>query len=78
MDAGRERGQSVACCARRDISLKVAMAVIKMAHSEGHLGSAQAARALEASDEELAAFITEHMYKPDYLPLVSLPVGVLE
>ena len=48
MDAGRERGQSVACCARRDISLKVAMAVIKMAHSEGHLGSAQAARALEA------------------------------
>ena len=54
------------------------MAVIKMAHSEGHLGRAQAARALETSDEELAAFITEHMYKPDYLPLVSLPVGVLE
>ena len=68
----------VVCCACRHISLKVAMAVIKMAHSEGHLGSAHAARALETSDEELAAFIIEHMYKPDYKPLVSLPVGVLE
>lgn len=54
------------------------MAVIKMAHTHGHLGSDRAVKALEASDEELAAFIVEHMYCPDYKPLVSLPVGVLE
>ena len=54
------------------------MAVIKMAHQEGHLGSDAARKALEDSDEELAAFIVEHMYHPTYKPLVSLPVGVLE
>ena len=62
----------------RQISLKVAMAVIKMAHEAGHLGSDPARKALEDGDEELAAFIVDHMYYPDYKPLVSLPVGVLE
>lgn len=65
-------------CTCREISLKVAMAVIKMAHEHGHLGSDAARKALEESDEELAAFIVEHMYYPTYKPLVSLPVGVLE
>lgn len=62
----------------RDVSLKVAMAVIKQAHEEGHVGSDKALKPLETSDEELAAFIKEHMYEPVYKPLVSLPVGVLE
>ncbi|KAK9904347.1 hypothetical protein WJX75_009960 [Coccomyxa subellipsoidea] len=65
-------------CDIRDVSLKVAMAVIKQAHEEGHVGSDKALKALETSDEELAAFIKEHMYEPVYKPLVSLPVGVLE
>ncbi len=60
------------------MSLKVAMAVIKMAHEEGHVGSDRALKALETSDEELAAFIKEHMYEPSYKPLVHLDIGVLE
>lgn len=54
------------------------MAVIKQAHEEGHVRSDRALKALETGDEDLAAFIKEHMYEPVYKPLVSLPVGVLE
>jgi phage gp36-like protein len=62
----------------RDVSLKVAMAVLKMAHEQGLVENEKALKALEDSDEELAAFIVGHMYVPMYRPLVSLPVGVLE
>jgi len=62
----------------REVSLKVAMAVIKQAHEEGHVFSDRALKVLEIGDEDLAAFIKEHMYEPVYKPLVSLPVGVLE
>ncbi len=60
------------------MSLKVAMAVIKMAHEQELLGNGKAVEAVEESDEMLAAFIEEQMYVPKYRPLVSLPVGVLE
>lgn len=71
-----ERGFDGVVC--RDVSLKVAMAVIKMAHEEGQVGNDKALKALEDSDEELAAFIREHMYEPSYKPLVHLDIGVLE
>lgn len=73
-----QKSRILVCGVGRDISLKVAMAVMKMAHQQGILGNDKAVKALEGSDEELAGFIKEHMYVPAYRPLVSLPVGVLE
>ena len=62
----------------RHVSTVVAMRVMKMAFSMGHLHNPAAQKAMEASDSELRAYVVEHMYEPVYKPLISLPVGVLE
>lgn len=56
----------------------VAKRVMRMAYDMGHLHSFAAKKAIEISDEELEAYVKDHMFEPVYKPLVNLPVGVQE
>ena len=62
----------------RNISCRVAMAVITMAYEEGHLHNPKAVAALKAGDDELEDWVVDHQYLPEYRTMIELPRGVLE
>jgi len=62
----------------RQVSMRVAAAVMRQAADDGTLRSERAAKALDAGGDALEAHITRRMYQPMYTPIVKLPRGVME
>lgn len=60
----------------REISVRVAVEVMKAAAEEGHLANTSALRALSADgDAGLASFVRRQMYVPEYCSLVAPTQG---
>lgn len=62
----------------REVSMRVAAAVMRQAAEDGTLRSESAARALDGGEGALEAHITRRQYVPEYTPIVKLPRGVME
>lgn len=63
---------------RRDISARVALAVILKAEAQGLLHNPKAQKELQSGQDALLKWIRRNMFFPKYTNLVELPIGVME
>ncbi|CAG9462641.1 unnamed protein product [Pedinophyceae sp. YPF-701] len=62
----------------REISMHVALAVVKQAAEEGLVENSKLLRKIGMGDAAALAYIKRSMYHPSYNNIVSLPAGIME